>query len=131
MSESTRRLLRVQLSNIPTERAFTPEERLLCAVLARALNDALRSRIKGGFGEFTRNVDQYSAIRWLKDWNARKKKYPLTIRFVLESLVDNAEETHREIVAVLDDPTFDPSAILSAYGFFVLPKKGSCGGKVL
>lgn len=93
---------------VEPERTFTPEERLLCAVLARALADALSS-------PSYRTGDPYydqscwlslrnEARRFLQFWpsvSTQKDEPGLTIRFILESLVEDAEGAHREILRVL------------------------------
>lgn len=98
--------LRQMLQPVPEDRALTPEQKLMSAVLARALSDALCG---------TDQHDARLARCWLLELDG--DAYDLPVLYVLEQLTDQAEEAHNAIIRILNDPDYDPSLLLGTYGF--------------
>jgi hypothetical protein len=116
------KILRGRLGPEPT---FNPEQKLLCAVLGRALADAL-----GGTAE---PHERRLARCWLEAWDARKGRYPVSIQELLRYVIDDAEGCHLHIMKILHGEDYDATALLASYGYTIRrrnKKNGTCDGKV-
>lgn len=118
-------LEKILLARLGPESNFSPEQKLLCGVLGRALADALGGRAKPHEARIAR--------LWLQNWDAPKNRYPLTIQYVLREVIEDAEGCHAQILRILHDPNYDPTHLLSSYGYCNrqrIGKDGTCDVQV-
>lgn len=94
-------------------RPLTAEQKLMTAILARALADVLRG---------TEKMEGTLARRWLSSYGD-EDSYTLSLKFVLESVVDDAEAAKNAILKIINDPNYDATQLLGTYGFNQTKKK--------